>query len=146
MKASIELVTNSPVHLLHRAGQLAEDNFARLIGDTGITARQVAVLSAVAELEKPSQTALCQITGIDRSTLADIVRRLVSRGLLVRRRTREDARMYAVRITPEGEKILATALPILERASDTLLKRLTATERATFYRLLEKVVSLEAEV
>lgn len=146
MKSSIKRVTDSPVHLLHRAGQLAEDNFARLIGELGITARQVAVLAAVAGLENPSQTLLCRTTGIDRSTLADIVQRLVSRGLLARRRTRDDARTYAVRLTPEGEKILATALPILERSSGTLLTPLTATEQETFIRLLEKVVLLESKV
>jgi DNA-binding MarR family transcriptional regulator len=146
MKTSIKLVTNSPVHLLHRAGQLAEDNFARLIGELGITARQVAVLAAVAGLENPSQTKLCQTTGIDRSTLADIVRRLVSRGLLARRRTRDDARAYAVRLTPEGEKVLATALPILERSSGALLTPLTPSEQETLIRLLEKVMLLESKV
>ncbi|MFZ1102753.1 MAG: helix-turn-helix domain-containing protein, partial [Hyphomicrobiaceae bacterium] len=38
-------------------------------------------------------------TGIDRSTLADIVRRLTRKGLLQRCRTNEDARAYAVRLT-----------------------------------------------
>jgi DNA-binding MarR family transcriptional regulator len=95
----MKAATNSPTHLLHRAGQLADDLFSRAVGDLGITARQYVVLSVVDGLEDPSQTTLCQNTGIDRSTLADIVRRLVGRGLLRRRRTRSDARMYAVRIT-----------------------------------------------
>ena len=103
MNAPIKLVTSSTTHLLHRAGQLAEDIFSHSIGDLGITARQYVVLSVVDGLEDPSQTTLCEISGIDRSTLADIVRRLVSSGLLTRRRTRNDARMYAVRITPEGK-------------------------------------------
>ena len=87
MNAPTQLVLTSATHLLHRAGQLAEDIFSRSIGDLGITARQYVVLSAVDGLEDPSQTTLCQYTGIDRATLADIVRRLVERGLLMRRRT-----------------------------------------------------------
>jgi DNA-binding MarR family transcriptional regulator len=141
MNTPIKLVTSSTTHLLHRAGQLAEDIFTRSIGDLGITARQYVVLSVVDGLEDPSQTTLCEISGIDRSTLADIVRRLVSRGLLTRRRTRNDARMYAVRITPEGKRILEKANPIAVKVDAAVLKGLTESERETFNSLLQKVMS-----
>ena len=141
MNAPIKLVTSSTTHLLHRAGQLAEDLFSRSIGDLGITARQYVVLSVVDGLEDPSQTTLCEISGVDRSTLADIVRRLVSRGLLTRRRTRNDARMYAVRITPEGKRILEKASPIALKVDAAVLKCLTVSERETFNSLLQKVMS-----
>ncbi len=141
MNAPIKLVTSSTTHLLHRAGQLAEDLFSRSIGDLGITARQYVILSIVDGLEDPSQTTLCEISGVDRSTLADIVRRLVSRGLLTRRRTRNDARMYAVRITPEGKRILEKASPIALKVDAAVLKCLTVSERETFNSLLQKVMS-----
>lgn len=141
MNASITAVSNSPTHLLHRAGQFSEDIFSRSIGDLGITARQYAVLSVVDGLQDASQTTLCEITGIDRSTLADIVRRLVSRGLLTRRRTRRDARMYAVRLAPEGKSILEKAQPIARTVDAAVLKGLTEAERDTFNSLLLKVVS-----
>jgi DNA-binding MarR family transcriptional regulator len=141
MNAPIKLVSNSATHLLHRAGQQAEDLFARSIGELGITARQFVVLSVVDGLDDPSQTSLCEISGIDRSTLADIVRRLVTRGLLSRRRTRQDARMYAVRITPEGKEILEKALPIAEQVDATLLGGLTPEQREQFAALLQKIVS-----
>jgi DNA-binding MarR family transcriptional regulator len=130
----------STTHLLHRAGQLAEDLFARSIGEIGITARQFVVLSVVDSLEDPSQTALCEISGIDRSTLADIVRRLVSRGLLSRRRTRQDARMYAVRITPEGKEVLQRAVPIAAKVDEALVEALNADQRDQFAAFLQKVV------
>jgi DNA-binding MarR family transcriptional regulator len=141
MNAPIKLVTSSTTHLLHRAGQRAEDIFSRSIGDLDITARQYVVLSVVDGLEDPSQTTLCEISGIDRSTLADIVRRLVSRGLLTRRRTRNDARMYAVRITPEGKSVLEKSGPIAEKVDAAVLKGLTASERETFNSLLQKMMS-----
>lgn len=141
MNAPVNLVSNSATHLLHRAGQLAEDLFARSIGDLGITARQFVVLSVVDALDDPSQTALCEMSGIDRSTLADIVRRLVSRGLLSRRRTRQDARMYAVRITPEGQDMLQRVLPIANKVDEALVDSLSLEQRAQFNALLQKVVS-----
>jgi DNA-binding MarR family transcriptional regulator len=45
-----------------------------------------------------SQTGIVARTGIDRSTLADLVRRLQRKGLLQRRRTKDDARAYAVKM------------------------------------------------
>ena len=60
--------------------------------DGDLTPRQLAVLVTVAQNEGLSQTGLVDRTGIDRSTLADIVRRMQRKGLLQRRRTKEDAR------------------------------------------------------
>ena len=74
--------------------------------DGDLTPRQLAVLVTVANNEGLSQTGLVDRTGIDRSTLADIVRRLQRKGLLQRRRTKEDARAYAVKLTDEGRRVL----------------------------------------
>ena len=141
MNVPIKLVSSSTTHLLHRTGQLAEDLFSRLVGNLGITARQFVVLSVVDGLEDPSQTLLCEVSGIDRSTLADIVARLVQRGLLSRQRTRRDARMYAVRITDEGKKMLEQATPIAEKVDAALLAELTPSERENFNALLQKILS-----
>ena len=115
-----------------------------MVGYLGITARQFVVLSVVDGLEDPSQTLLCEVSGIDRSTLADIVRRLVQRGLLSRRRTRRDARMYAVRITDEGKRMLEQATPIAEKVDAALLAALTPSERENLNTLLQKVLSPSA--
>ncbi len=99
----------SALHLLHRAGQCAEELFTTETGKTDLTPRQYAVLASVAQKPDISQTGLVEQTGVDRSTLADIVRRLVKKGLLQRKRTRRDARMYAVRLTQRGLSALTAA-------------------------------------
>jgi len=85
-------LNRSAMHLLHRAGQCAADIFALEARASGLTPRQFAVLMVVAEEEGLTQTDLVERTGIDRSTLADIVGRLLSHGLIQRRRAKEDAR------------------------------------------------------
>ena len=109
-------VQNEPnlIHLLHRASQYAEALFERIAPNASLTARQLVVLDAIAALSDPSQTEICKHCGIDRSTLADIVRRLVNRKLVTRRRTREDARRYALRLTPEGADQLKNNRPALQ--------------------------------
>lgn len=130
----------STIHLLHRAGQLADEAFLSTLGRDGITARQFIVLAIVAREDNPSQTMICDLSGIDRSTLADIVRRLVSRGLLARKRTREDARRYAVRITDAGQKALEEALSVARQVEDELLGVLTSSQRNDFESALRTMV------
>lgn len=130
----------SALHLLHRAGQCADEIFADNIGKSDLTPRQYAVLRAVADSEEPSQTVLVEKTGIDRSTLADIVRRLVERNLLQRKRTKHDARMYAVKLTSSGQSALRSAEPAAKSTDDKLLSVMNAGERATFLKALGQIV------
>ena len=81
-------LTASLTHLLHRACQVADSVFNEEAGATGLTTRQFAVLVAVSSNRDISQTGLVQVTGIDRSTVAEIVKRLLRRGLIKRKRLR----------------------------------------------------------
>ena len=100
--------------------------------DGDLTPRQLAVLTTVAQNEGVSQTRLVDRTGIDRSTLADIVRRMQRKGLLQRRRTKEDARAYAVKLTDEGRRLLRLAEPLAKRVDDRILEALPARQREQF--------------
>ena len=132
----------SALHLLHRAGQCADELFASQVQESELTPRQFVVLMAVADSEEPSQTDLVQKTGIDRSTLADIVRRLVERGLLARKRTKKDARMYAVRLTSKGETALKSAQPAARTTDERLLAVISQREREVFLGALAKIVKM----
>jgi len=125
-------LNRSPIHLLHRAGQCAGDIFHAEMKVDGLTPRQLAVLVTVSNNEGLSQTGLVERTGIDRSTLADIVRRMQRKGLLQRRRTKEDARAYAVKLTEEGRRVLRTAEPLAKRVDDRILDALPGRQRDQF--------------
>ena len=130
----------SPIHLLHRAGQCASDIFTAEMGDAGLTPRQFAVLSTVAQNEGVSQTDLVERTGVDRSTLADIVRRMLKKGLLQRRRTKNDARAYAVKLTDEGWRVLRSTEPMVRRVDDRILAMLPSKQREQFLADLMTIV------
>ena len=115
-KPAIPLI--SPIHLLHRASQRADGLFARQIRPSDLTPRQFVVLQAVAAKNGLSQTDIMAVTGIDRSSTAALVRTLVTKGLLKRRRTRRDARVYAVRITSSGRQMLEAGMSAT-RAAET---------------------------
>jgi len=130
----------SPIHLLHRAGQCASDVFQGEMGEGDLTPRQYAVLVAVSQNEGLSQTDLVERTGVDRSTLADIVRRMLKKGLLQRRRTKDDARAYAVKLTDEGWRILKAADPLARRVDEKILAALPGQQRERFLQDLTLIV------
>lgn len=144
----VDQLDRSAIHLLHRASQCASDVFQGEIAGE-LTPRQFAILLTVAQNEGLSQTALVERTGIDRSTLADVIRRMLKKGLLQRRRTREDARAYAVKLTDEGWRVLKQAEPLARRADEKVLSVLSNADRDRFVKGLKEIVrslqSAEAE-
>ena len=135
-----ELLDMSPLYLLHRAGQFADDMFSKENRQTDMTPRQYAVLACVARNENLSQADIVARTGIDRSTLADIVRRLAGQNLLERERTREDARRYAVKLTDKGMALFKVVEPAAKATDEHILSTLLPAERDTFLKALSQIV------
>ena len=140
--SALSRLERSPLHLLHRAGQCAAEIFQTELGSGDLTPRQFAVLVTVSQNEGLSQTHLVERTGIDRSTLADIVRRMLKKGLLQRRRTREDARAYAVKLTEEGSRVLKSAEPLARRVDERILSGLPAGQRDRMMQDLNAIVQM----
>ena len=136
----------SLINLLHRASQIAEERLTRALGDTDVTPRQLAVLAVIADGEGPSQTDIVEATGIDRSTMADIVWRLVDRKLASLRRSKRDARAYALRVTDGGRRVLAASLPTLARVEAELLGELPAQKGSELVGLLTDLTEKGARV
>jgi DNA-binding MarR family transcriptional regulator len=128
----------SPSHLLHRALQLALDIYAEEIGGGGggLTQRQYAVLSAVMAKEGCTQSELVRATGIDRSTLAELVARLIGKNLLGRERSTLDARANTVRLTDEGRAAVQEAAPKVAAADARILALMPGARRDTFLKTL----------
>ncbi len=127
---------NSPGHLLRRAQQYAHDLYSSSVGNAGPTPRQYEVLHVVANNEGLSQTDLVRHTGIDRSTLADMIARMMKKGLLSRKRTKEDARANAVSITASGKRMLNSANAKVAKAEKAALAVLPKTQQAAFMKSL----------
>jgi len=136
--ASYDL-SNSLSHLLHRAQQFAADRFAEAVGNDPITQRQFAVLNGVAANEGLTQTDLVRATGIDRSTLAELVGRMTARKLLKRTRAKDDARANTVSLTAAGRAMIKRALPKVKAADDAIANSLPKTQRSAFVSSLKKI-------
>src|SRR5215468_6343965 len=132
-------LSESPSYLLKRCSQFFGDLYAREAGSHELTKQQFTLLAALEHNEGASQTALVDITGIDRSTLAEMVRRMLEKGLLSRERTEEDQRANAVAISPTGRKALRAARNAADRAERALLEPLPLPERQKFLKALSQI-------
>ena len=129
-------LSNSASHLLHRAQQMAANKSASALRDAGITLRQFSVLSAIAEEEGVSQSKLVDVTGIDRSTLADMAARMEAAKLIKRVQSKTDARAKSLTLMAAGRKALVKATPGVLKADALLLDSVAVSRRGTFLKTL----------
>jgi DNA-binding MarR family transcriptional regulator len=129
-------LSQSVTHLLHRVLQLALDYHAEASGPAGLTQRQFTVLAAAGASDGVSQSDLVRATGIDRSTLADLVARMISKGLLERERSSTDARANTVRLSEAGRIALVEAGKPATKSDARLLDLLPPKKRESFLKTL----------
>lgn len=141
-KTPVNELAQSPSHLMHRALQLCLDIYAEESASSGITQRQYAVLEVAAQRQGLTQTELVQATGIDRSTLADLVSRMTAKGLLLREKSALDARAKAVRVSEEGLAALKAARPCVASADKRILAMLSKGRRQTFLETLGQLAEV----
>src|SRR5471032_2883003 len=132
-------LSEAPSHLIRRCQQFYGDLYAREVGSRELTKQQFILLCALEQHDGASQTTLVEITGIDRSTLAEMVRRMLEKGLLSRERTEEDQRANAVAISPSSRKALRGARNAADRAERVLLEALPQPERQKFVKALSQI-------
>ena len=128
----------SPSHLLRRAEQYAAEIFLKA-GTDGVTLRQTVLLAAIAEAEGASQSDLVVATGIDRSTLAEMMARMEKKGLIARAASAEDGRAKSVKLTRDGRARLDAALPAMRVVDAALLAALARNKRSSFTAALAAI-------
>ena len=129
-------------HLLRRAWQAHGELWSKE-GGTDLTPQQYAVLVAVAGNPGIDQRGAGAKASLDKSTAADVIRRLTERGLLTRSRATTDARRDALTLTSEGLRLAKRTTPAVERLNRTLLSPLSAAEQSRLLQLLERVAIRE---
>ncbi len=126
-------------HLLRRAQQMHAGLWSEL-GPPELTSPQFAVLLELVRRPGASQIELGARTGIDRSTLAEMIGRMVQRGLVDRVEDTTDKRRKLLSISTQGTRRLEEGLPLVLRLNQQLVSTLTESEQAQLKTLLEKVL------
>jgi DNA-binding MarR family transcriptional regulator len=133
-------VGSTVANLIHRVRQCTDDAFASEAGSVDLTPRQLIVLEAISAMPGASQARLCAATGIDRSTLAEIMRRMVERRIVARRRSRQDARTYAIELTDAGHSMLRQACPVATKVEQRITEILGSRKTEELAQMLDRIV------
>lgn len=132
---------NRPGYLVRRLHQIHLGLFMEECRGEDLTPVQSAILTVLRNGEEMDQLTLSTSVGIDRTSGADVIRRLERRGLISREESQLDRRAKIVRITDAGRAFINRLQPSVVRAQERLVAPLTEEERQEFQRLLNIMIS-----
>ena len=135
-----------PGYYIRRLHQIAVAIFLQETEAHGLTPVQYAAMSKVGITPSVDQRTLARSIGLDTSTIAGVIDRLESRGLMQRKASPEDRRVRLLSLTDEGQDLLQAVEPDMLKAQMRILQPLPAAERDEFMRMLRSLVTANNEL
>ena len=129
-----------PGYLVRRLHQIHAGLFSDELAPSDITPVQFGLLTVLRDGQAMDQITLATEVGIDRTSGADVIRRLERRGLVERIQNPADRRAKIVRITAAGSRLVAELQPAMERAQARLLGPLSEGRRREFIALMQELI------
>ncbi len=126
---------------LRMAQEHAFQAFSRRSQEIGESPGRFATLTLIARNPGISQTELSHANGRDKSSLTPVVEELVRRGLVARKRMREDRRTYRLNVTPAGKKTLTMLTRCARRHERVLDSIIGLRDRKLFLQILKKIAA-----
>ncbi|MEZ0093227.1 MarR family winged helix-turn-helix transcriptional regulator [Streptacidiphilus sp. EB129] len=128
-------------YLIRVAQQVHTRLWSELVSSE-LTAPQHAVLAALAVEPGIDQRTVGERASLDKATMAELVSRLVRRGLVLRRRDPADGRRNLLALAPNGARLLDEVGPGVARVQAQLLEPVAAAERDRAVELLSVIARL----
>ncbi|WP_242697311.1 MarR family winged helix-turn-helix transcriptional regulator [Bordetella petrii] len=135
-----QVLWSRPGYLVRRLNQIHYALFYEECKTQNVTPVQYGVLTALSLSPWLDQTAIGMELGLDRTTTADVIKRLQERGLVERRVNPNDKRSRQAVITQEGLRIMGLLQGGMARAQQRLLEPLTPRNQEIFMKLLSTLV------
>ncbi|AZY53520.1 MarR family winged helix-turn-helix transcriptional regulator [Bordetella avium] len=135
-----QVLWSRPGYLVRRLNQIHYALFYEECKTQNITPVQYGVLTALSLSPWLDQTAVGMELGLDRTTTADVIKRLQERGLVNRRVNPNDRRSRQAVITQEGLRIMGLLQTGMARAQQRLVSPLSPRNQEIFMKLLSTLV------
>ena len=142
--AAVDLNTH-PGHLARRLQQAHYLLWNAMVSEE-ITSPQFAVLNTLVAEPGLDQRTVGERVGLDRSTIAEVVSRLIRRGYLDKVRDPQDGRRYLLRLTDDGLRAHRKLSLRTARMNQVFLAPLSAEERTLFFSLIQRVTDAADEL
>jgi DNA-binding MarR family transcriptional regulator len=126
---------------LRMAQESAFQAFSRRSQEVGESPGRFATLTLIARNPGISQTELSLAAGRDKSSLTPVVEDLVRRGMVERKRMRDDRRAYSLNLTAAGKKTLTQLTRCARRHERILDSVIGLRDRKRFIQILKKIAA-----
>jgi DNA-binding MarR family transcriptional regulator len=126
--------------LLRCASTIADASYYKQVGSAEITPRQFAVLLSLRNSGPMTQAALSSAIRMDRSTINEMVPRMIERDLVSKSNAPDDKRAIHLALTAHGLKTLKELLPTTALSQDLILATLPKEYRRIFKHCLEMII------
>ncbi|WP_406144161.1 MarR family winged helix-turn-helix transcriptional regulator [Streptomyces sp. NBC_01012] len=134
---AVDLSTH-PGHLARRLQQAHHLLWNTMVSQE-ITSPQFAVLNALTAEPGLDQRTVGERVGLDRSTVAEVISRLLRRELLDKVRDPDDGRRFLLRLTDEGARTHRRLALRTVGMNQVFLGPLSAAEQQTLFGLMSRV-------
>lgn len=125
--------------LLSKCHQKAFQIFRDKISAYNVTPPQFAVLAFLLKKDGQSQIQLGTAMEMDRTTTSGIIDRLESQGLVERRHSPEDRRVFLIYLTEAGRELEETLSRLSLEANTEVASNLSKDEKQNLLALLKKL-------
>jgi DNA-binding MarR family transcriptional regulator len=142
LSTSHEDLRRHPGHLVRRVQQVHEWLWNAEVSSE-VTSPQFAVLYALCAQQDIDQRTLGERVSLDRSTTAEVLKRLTTRGLVRRIRDTNDGRRNRLHLTPAGVRAVGRLTPKAVRMNGILVSALSDGEQSELLRMLNLVVDAD---
>ncbi len=116
----------------------------RQIAPLGLTNMEFALLKTFLEKNEWTVTGLAEVLPADAPRISRVVTRMVERGLLRRRRRTDDRRVVELRLTRDGQELIADLHQRVSEHEEKLLAGVSAEEKETLQAVTAKVLANHA--
>src|SRR5262249_21987633 len=131
----------STAFLIAQVGAHAAAKFAERLGSLGLAPAHAGTLRIIQQRPGISQQALSSVLGILPSRLVILIDELEERGLVERRNTSEDRRVYALHLTRKGAEVYEAVGEVARAHDDAMCSGLGSDERKTLASLLGRIAN-----
>ena len=135
--AAVDLSTH-PGHLARRLQQAHHLLWNTMVSEE-ITSPQFAVLNTLVAEPGLDQRTVGERVGLDRSTIAELISRLLRRELLDKVRDPHDGRRFLLELTEDGTRTHGRLAQRAARMNHVFLGPLSAEEQRVFLELMRRV-------
>jgi len=131
---------NSIGYLLRRANRMARDVTIPMLAKNGLSPLELSTLYLVNENHDCTLRELSKAVFLEPPATHRLLNGLEKKGLISRRKSKQDARFVHISITPSGHEKVAGSADEIKKIEQTFLGKLDVNQREIFVTILKKLV------